>query len=184
MEDTDRVIDELLAAPLATVEEARATAPGASGFYSWWCERSAVPSNVPAPPHPAGTYALLYIGVAPNSPASASNLRKRIRQHTSANIGSSTFRLSLTALLWEKEGWKVTWTDRPALDAGSLASLGRWQSEHLAVRWSEASTPWSIEPEVIAAMRPPMNRSHNERNPFYTSMGVARNNLRRAARVP
>lgn len=41
-----------------------------------------------------------------------------------------------------------------------------------------------MEATVIAAMRPPMNREHNERHPFYTSMGVARNELRRAARGP
>jgi hypothetical protein len=39
-----------------------------------------------------------------------------------------------------------------------------------------------MEAAVIAAMEPPLNRSHNHRHPFYTSMGVARNELRRAAR--
>ncbi|HKZ14115.1 MAG TPA: hypothetical protein VJL81_09760 [Solirubrobacterales bacterium] len=182
--EAERVVDELLDLPLATVDEARASAPEAPGFYAWWCERAAVPADLPAPPHPSGPYALLYVGVAPNGPGSASNLRKRLRQHTSANIGSSTFRFSLTALLWQQEGWRPIWTGRPALEDGALASLGAWQSKHLAVRWCEAATPWSTEPDVISLMRAPMNRNHNVRHPFYTSMGVARNELRRAARTP
>jgi hypothetical protein len=177
-----QVVDELLAVPMRTVDEARSEAPTAPGFYAWWCERAAVPSEVSAPPHPAEPYRLLYIGVAPNAADSASNLRKRLRQHTSANIGSSTFRFSLTALLWEREAWRPAWTDRPALDNDARAALGRWQREHLRIRWCEVVEPWTMEAAVIAAMEPPLNRSHNNRHPFYTSMGVARNELRRAAR--
>lgn len=180
--EPDQVVDELLALPIQTVEEARRHAPEAPGFYGWWCEQSAMPAEVPAPPHPTEPYGLLYLGVAPNGPGSASNLRRRLRQHTSANIGSSTFRFSLTSLLWEKEAWWPVWTDRPALDNRCRAALGAWQRENLRVRWCEAPEPWLLEAGVISLMRPPMNRESNEGHPFYTSMGVARNELRRAAR--
>jgi hypothetical protein len=141
-----------------------------------------MPAKMPAPPHPIEPYRLLYVGVAPNAARSSSNLLKRLRQHTAANIGSSTFRLGLTALLFEREGWTPFFTDRPTLNDADRAALGCWQHEHLRVQWCEVEKPWTSEAAVIAAMEPPMNRSHNERHPFYTSMGVARNALRRSAR--
>lgn len=180
--EPEQVVEELLALPMMSVDEARDEAPAKPGFYAWWCEQSAVPAEVPAPPHSIEAYRLLYVGVAPNGPASASNLRKRLRKHTSANIGSSTFRFSLTALLWEREAWRPAWTDRPALDNSARAALGRWQRENLRVRCCEAAEPWAMEAAVIASMWPPMNRAHNQAHPFYPSMGVARNELRQAAR--
>jgi hypothetical protein len=44
----------------------------------------------------------------------APNLRKRLANHHRAVIGSSTFRLDLAAFLWQSEGWRPAWTDRPA----------------------------------------------------------------------
>jgi hypothetical protein len=181
--ETERVVDELLGLPMARIEEARIAAPEKPGSYAWWCDRSAIPPKLPAPPHPTEPYNLLYVGIAPSGPRSASNLRRRLRQHTSANIGSSTFRFSLTALLWQQEGWRPRWNDRPILDDRDLSSLGSWQLQHLAVRWREDGEPWSTESKVISLMRPPMNRDHNDRHPFFTSMGVARNELRRAGRA-
>ena len=60
---------------------------------------------------------------APNSALSASTLRMRLRKHIKSNIGSSTFRLSLAALLWEREGWWPKWTDRPVLESVHLSAL-------------------------------------------------------------
>src|SRR4051794_41158314 len=122
-----QAVAELLAVPLAEIEEARAAAPATPGFYAWWCEADEVPGDAPAPPHPTEPYRLLYVGIAPSGSASAGNLRKRLRQHSSAKIGSSTFRRSLTALLWKQEGWRPAWTDRPVLSDADLAALGRWQ---------------------------------------------------------
>jgi GIY-YIG catalytic domain-containing protein len=181
--EPEQIIAGLLRLPLRSIEEARVSAPATSGFYAWWCERGAVPGGASAPPHPSEPCSLLYVGIAPNTAASGSNLRKRLRQHTGANIGSSTFRLGLAALLYESEGWSPVWTDRPVLTIEDRAALGAWQLEHLRVQWYEVEEPWMREAEVIERMRPPMNREHNERHPFYTSMGVARNNLRRAARA-
>jgi hypothetical protein len=47
----------------------------------------------------------LYVGVAPKRPSSRATLRSRIRgQYLAGNIGSSTFRQSLAALLGEQQG--------------------------------------------------------------------------------
>jgi GIY-YIG catalytic domain len=181
--DARQIIASLSASPLRSVDEARMEAPEAPGFYSWWCKPEAVPGKMPAPAHPTEPYRLLYVGIAPNAARLGSNLLKRLRPHTAANIGSSTFRLGLTALLYESEGWTPFLTDRPTLNDVDRAALGDWQREHLRVRWCEVKEPWSNEAAVISGLHPPMNRQHNEGHPFYTSMGVARNALRRSARL-
>jgi hypothetical protein len=38
------------------------------------------------------------------------------------------------------------------------------------------------EDKVIEAMKPPMNRDHNDSHPFYNRMGDARDRFREAAR--
>ena len=180
--DARQIIAKLSASPLRSVDEARREAPETPGFYAWWWKRDAVPGKMPTPPHPTEPYRLLYVGIAPNASGSGSNLLKRLRQHTAANIGSSTFRLGLAALLFESEGWTPFLTDRPTLNDADRAALGGWQREHLRIQWCEAEELWSDEAAVILGMQPPMNREHNEGHPFYTSMGVARNALRRSAR--
>lgn len=155
------------------------------GFYAWWCQSAAVPGDALAPTHPAGLgYSLLYLGIAPNSVRSKRNLRSRLRQHTGANLGGSTFRLSLAALLSEREGWTPIWTDRPCLEQSDLDALLAWQRTNLRARWCKVAEPWrpGLESEVIRLMTPPLNRDHNEAHPFYGTIGDARSALREAAR--
>lgn len=182
--DVEQVAKSLAELPLRSTEEALDSAPDGPGFYAWWCTVNAIPSEVPTVRHPdpAAAYALLYVGIAPNSALSASTLRMRIRNHIKGNIGSSTFRLSLAALLWEREGWWPKWTDRPILESVHLAALAHWQREHLRVQWCEAAKPWTSEAAVIVAMQPPLNRQHNEAHTFYPTMGAARDALRDAGR--
>lgn len=59
------MVEELLALPIMSVEEARDHAPAKSGFYVWWCEEGAVPTDVPAPPHPVAAFRLLHAHVSP-----------------------------------------------------------------------------------------------------------------------
>ena len=59
---------------------------------------------------PANGLSLLYVGIAPRRPSSRQTLRTRIvGNHLRGNVGASTFRLSLAALLWEREGWRPHW---------------------------------------------------------------------------
>jgi hypothetical protein len=51
------------------------------------------------------------------------------------------------------------------------------------VQWVEAPHPWDIEPEVIALMRPPLNRDHNDTHPEYTLVGLARDSVRDEAKT-
>jgi GIY-YIG catalytic domain len=156
--------------------------PQAAGLYAWWQSPGALP-GVPGTPHPHEPVELLYVGTAPESATSRSNLRKRLTQHHRYAIGSSTFRRALTAFLWEREGWTPYRTNRPVLPADQLDALRTWQGEHLRVQWVEADAPWDIEPAVIRAMRPPLNRDHNQHHPFYAELVAARRRLHDAARA-
>lgn len=142
-------------------------------MYAWWQTSGALP-GVPAEPHPSESLELLYVGIA-------SNLRKRLAKHHRGAIGSSTLRLTLTALLWER-GWRPTWTDRPKISNENLDALAAWQREHLRVQWVAFPEPGAVERDIVEAMRPPLNRDFNEKHPFHEEVGRTRARLRDAAR--
>jgi len=92
--------------------------PESAGLYAWWMVPGLIP-GVTGPSHPAQPFELLYVGIAPKDAQSRATLRSRIRgQHLGGNIGSSTFRQSLAALLFEAMGWTTRWS-------GSRAQLSR-----------------------------------------------------------
>ncbi len=45
------------------------------------------------------------------------------------------------------------------------------------------SRPWDIEAAVVAVMRPPLNRDHNDTHPAYTRVGRARESIRTEAKT-
>jgi hypothetical protein len=156
--------------------------PRAHGLYAWWQNAGSLP-GVDGTAHPDDArFDLLYVGTAPDDAASKSNLRKRLGQHHRAQIGSSTFRLDLTAFLWQPHGWRPGWSDRPKLSDADMAALAEWQRMHLHVQWVETSDPWHAEKAVVLAMRPPLNRDHNQHHPAYALVGDARKLLRHASR--
>jgi hypothetical protein len=104
-------------------------------------------SGVPHPTDPS--FELLYVGTVPKDETSKSNLRKRLGNHHRAAIGSSTFRLDLTAFLWQVQGWRPGWTDRPKLSHGDIAALADWQRKFLHVQWVECPRPWHAEKAVV-----------------------------------
>lgn len=126
---------------------------------------------------------MLYVGVGPGGPRSKRALLDRFKDHTRRNTGNSTFRLGLASFLFAREGWRPVWTDRAMLPQADNAALSSWQATHLRVQWVEVSKPWESESAVIALMRPPLNRHHNETHPFYGAVGRARHRYRAAARA-
>lgn len=182
---TAEIVAALQATPMRTYDDLASRSltppPKVPGFYAWWQTPGALP-RVPATPHPTTPLELLYVGIAPQDATSASSLRKRLANHHRSAIGSSTFRLDLTAFLWERRGWVPYWTDRPKLSDEDVEELATWQRTHLFVQWLELSQPWRAEADVVSAMRPPLNREHNSSHPFYAEVGCARECLRRAAR--
>lgn len=184
----EQIASALHQIPVFSIPEAKRPTgiPGAPGCYSWWGLPGALPS-VPTTPHPSEALGLLYVGIAPRDPASSARLRSRLcRQHIGGNVGSSTFRFGLAALLWEQERWtpRMSPSGKFRLDRLDNRALSEWQTTHLRLRWTVISEPWHYERSLIEAMKPPMNREHNEKHPFYSCMGEARDRFRDAARPP
>ncbi|MEJ7784735.1 MAG: GIY-YIG nuclease family protein [Solirubrobacteraceae bacterium] len=183
----EEIVEALHETPLFSIPEAKRPTgiPGAPGCYSWWCPLDALP-GVPATPHPSEAFGLLYVGIAPRDTASSARLRSRLcRQHIGGNVGSSTFRFGLAALLWEQERWtpRTSASGKFKLARLDNRALSEWQITHLRLRWAVTSEPWHFEKNLIRVMQPPMNRDHNEKHPFYKSMGDARDRFRQAART-
>jgi hypothetical protein len=181
------IVGELQQAPVFSVADAKRPTgiPTESGCYAWWCTPGAVP-DVPTTLHPSEALGLLYVGIAPRDAESCARLRSRLcQQHIGGNIGASTFRFGLAALLWEQNGWtpRMSTSGRFTLDRRDNRALSQWQTSNLRLRWAVSPEPWDFEIDLIAAMQPPMNREHNEKHPFYECMGDARDRFRDAARA-
>jgi hypothetical protein len=74
--------------------------PAAPGFYGWWSRRGALEA-IPHTPHPLDPdVSLLYVGISPARETSSQTIRSRVvGNHLTGNVGSSTFRFVLAALL-------------------------------------------------------------------------------------
>ena len=185
-----RVLTDALSRPVAVADARRSPSedgiPAEPGFYTWWMMTDDGLPNVPPAPHPSDRdLSLLYLGIAPARVSSNANLRSRvIGQHLGGNLGSSTFRRSLAALLWEQQGWRPFMTPggKVALTPEDNAALTRWQTKHLRVAWSVVVEPWAHESELIAEMSPPLNLAENHAHQFHDTMSQARARLMAAAR--
>jgi hypothetical protein len=90
-----------------------AVVPEAPGFYAWWARPERLADSQPPipavyPSEASDDWALLYVGIAPKRPSRAGadrTIAARIsKDHRGGNIGGSTFRQSLAALLRERLG--------------------------------------------------------------------------------
>jgi hypothetical protein len=92
MSQPEEIVARLLAAPLATTADAgcgRAAttgAPSKEGYYAWWCELDAAPTDPPHTGHPSAVVTLLYVGVAPRDAVS----NARLRLASAVDIGAGT----------------------------------------------------------------------------------------------
>ena len=126
------------------VDEAPAAIPAEPGLYAWWSLPGALP-GISGPLHTDGERALVYVGIARSGPSSGATLHSRVvGNHIGGTTGQSTLRRSLASLLYEQEGWRSRFTDRPLLVAEDEARLSHWMQEHLAVSWRcTISRGWS-----------------------------------------
>lgn len=185
------VVGGLLAVPVATEVARRQPEEGGlptvPGFYAWWVTPGALPT-VPRHPHPAaGTdLDLLYVGIAPRSASSQQTVRSRVlHNHLGGTTGSSTFRLSLAALLMDTERFTpVARGKKFVLVPEENRRLTEWQLVNLAITWCEASEPWNIEGALIDELNPPLNVAENASHPFHATIRAARQRFRDAARFP
>ena len=180
-ESMDDVVAALRSLPVP-LDEARTGVPAEPGLYAWWASFGAVP-GVSGPRHPSEARQLLYVGTAPNGPASSATLRSRVvGDHIRGTTGSSTLRRSLAALLSEQQGWRSRWTTRPVLVNADERALSAWMDEKLRLTWTEHPEPWTVEAAVIAELEPPLNLADNAANPLYEHVREARKRWRDAAR--
>jgi hypothetical protein len=160
--------------------------PAAPGFYCWWSRRGAI-AHLPHVPHPLDRrLSLLYVGISPARESSRQMLRSRVLgNHLSGNVGSSTFRFVLAALLVDELNLRpLLRGSKVALSAGDNARLSAWQRDQLLLTWCTRTSPWEIESEVIARLGPPLNSSGNATHAFYPTVRDARAELRRRASEP
>jgi hypothetical protein len=174
---------QLAKTPVDLLLTTRELLPARSGFYAWWSQRGAI-ASVPHLPHPLDDrFGLLYVGISPSRASSRATVRSRVLQHLGGNIGSSTFRFILAALLLDdlrlQPGLRK---GRYVLEDEGEADLCRWQKTTLHVSWCERERPWEVEHAVIATLKPPLNSAANANHPFYARVRDARADLRRRAK--
>jgi len=160
--------------------------PHEPGFYAWWVKAGAL-AGVPPCPHPReDRWDLLYVGIGPARSSSTQTLRTRVLgNHLGGNIGSSTFRLSLAALLLEKLELHPTQRGKKAhLAPPENHRISARQRENLRLTWAVHPQPWRIEGAVISTLGPPLNLTGNRRHPFHQTMSQARRELRARAADP
>jgi hypothetical protein len=181
--DTKAAIATLTGKPV-TLDVAKPQLPKMGGLYAWWIVGAALP-GVPANKHPLETdLDLLYVGIAPNGPASSATLRSRVvGNHMNGNIAASTLRRTLASLLINvldleptKKGTNVV------LPKDQNVRLSTWQKTHLRLTWFATPQPWLLEATVISTLRPPLNLEENETHPFYKTLSDARRALKQSAR--
>ncbi|MDP8932525.1 MAG: hypothetical protein M3O70_29240 [Actinomycetota bacterium] len=140
----------------------RAAIPDLPGLYSWWADDEGLDQlsaelgeRLPA---------LIYAGQAGATSAHtrakrAATLRSRIGgNHLNGNVSSSTFRRTLSALLFDPLRLELAPSGR--LDATSNAAVSAWIREHLSVAWvscPDRETLAQIEQLVLAYLNPPLN---------------------------
>ena len=107
------------------------------------------------------------------------DVRSRVsRNHLGGNIGSSTFRQTLSSILMGRLALEpVSGADRPRIrNEGALTD---WLKQACGLTYALVPEPWSLEPEVIARLRPPLNISHGS-HPFALAAKECRAAQRRA----
>ena len=175
----------LRTAPAPVAEFSDVIPPAAPGFYAWWIRPGVLP-DVPAARYAeAAPWELLYLGIAPGKPGSAATIRSRVNgQHRRGNTGSSTFRLSIASLLFEREGWRPERrAKKVVLNKKDNTELSCWIRRELALTVTEQAAPWQgpLEAQVIRLLRPPINLERNQTHPFHDDMSAARDRFKAAA---
>lgn len=156
-------------------------APRASGIYGWWLKDP--PSIIPVD----GTreqdgFHLLYIGIAPHGPKSASTLFHRLKTHCRGPIAQSTFRRTLASLLHEplRLDPMLTHSKKLGLPRAHEHALSQWMSDYARTAWIEHAEPWNLERLLLATNMFPLNIG-GSKHAFANYLRVARASLRSAA---
>ena len=133
-----------------------------SGLYSWWADDHAQAVIGEALDDEVG--ALIYVGQAGatkqrSGTSSAATLKSRIgQQHISGNARSSTFRLTISAVLFATLDLHVA--KPPRLVESDNRKVSRWIADHLCVatfRFDSRDRLADLEDQVLHQIDPPLN---------------------------
>jgi GIY-YIG catalytic domain len=136
-----------------------------AGMYAWWGDghaRDTLGEEIGAALPP-----LLYVGQAgatqwPSGKRSSATLASRIgQQHVRGNARSSTFRLTISALLLNRLGLVAVTGGK--LDHLSNRRVSEWIAKHLQVAvapFHDRDALAAFEAEVVAHLDPPLNLGH------------------------
>lgn len=158
---TQRVIAALTQSSPARPEAS--SLPDQTGVYAWWVQRARLADAMPPIPQVwcelRHDWSLLYVGIVPRREDSSDGrtIAERVGgEHRCGNIGASTFRQSLGALLRGKLGLQPQpGHGRPRfLDEGPLTE---WIGAHCGMTWVCCSRPWDVETGVIEQLCSPLN---------------------------
>lgn len=136
-----------------------------AGIYAWWGDDDAL--AVLSEEIGAELPPLLCVGQAgatkwPSGTASSATLASRIRgQHIRGNARSSTFRLTISALLLRRYGLVPVAGGK--LDRTSNAKVSAWIADHLSIAvapFADRDALGAAEAEVARHLDPPLNLGH------------------------
>jgi hypothetical protein len=136
-----------------------------AGLYSWWADDAA--RRLLGTELGAELVPLIYAGQAgatkwPSGTPSAATLASRVGgQHIRGNARSSTFRLTISAVLMRP--LDLIPGDRGRLTPASNKIVSEWIADHLTVATApiiDRDTLSTIEAQVVHALDPPLNLDH------------------------
>jgi hypothetical protein len=188
------VIDESLIEQLIERLSDRSNAQPASGFptdpkevdgpglYSWWVDDKGLitlsgPFGVALP-------ALIYAGQAGATSRRAgiervATLRSRIGgNHINGNVSSSTFRKTLSAVLFSPLHLRLSGKER--LDKPSNDAVSDWMRRHLwliPIKVEDRATLAKLEEAVLARLDPPLNLMGMPATPVRSQLRILRKSL-------
>lgn len=183
-----RLCTSVVTTAVASRTPANGGAPTVRGIYAWWTTSEEALPDTPVAEIAGRAERLLYVGIVPRKPSAGKlpspgrHLRQRLlREHLGAQLGGSTFRMALVALLWEQQGWTPLPGSKglPALTPDEKRALRAWQDAHLRVSWCEHEQPWTVETAVIKKLGAPFNLASNSEHPYYDVLAEKRSALRR-----
>lgn len=142
--------------------------PSTGGLYAWFFRET--PGHVPTDGcFRSDDLILLYVGIAPSRSTSKSNLRKRIRQHYTADAYGSTLRQTLGVLLADQSGFPIRRVgngNRKTLTHLGEQWLDRWMDRNAFVSWVDHPAPWEVEEGVFSEIPLPLNIQGNQHHTF------------------
>ncbi len=156
--------------------------PNQKGIYAWFFRD--IPKLVPLDNcYTRDGFTLLYIGIAPSSSTSKSNLRKRIKtQHLKGNAYGSTLRLTLGCILEEHLNITLKQYGTRVFFGDDEEVLNDWLNKNARVAYLIDDEPWEIEESMINQLDLPLNLEHNKQHPFYAILKKIRSEARKKAR--